>query len=158
MKQLLIKHKNDSGDLVVRSFFQIKLFGKVHRLFNKERTIEQCDMKDDYINIRIPKYGDVPIVMLQGEIALKEDEGLESVKFIWVTKTFDEGDFNIPFVDVKTITMNDPYKIHRGFGDEHEAEYKRNQVARHNDSYDRFMNIINKSNDDDVPTRPEVSE
>lgn len=42
--------------------------------------------EDDYINIRIPKKGDVPIVEFKGQrYGEMPEQGLESIKLLWVT-------------------------------------------------------------------------
>lgn len=42
--------------------------------------------EDDYINIRIPKKGDVPIVKFKGQrYGEMPEQGLESIKLLWVT-------------------------------------------------------------------------
>lgn len=47
---------------------------------------ELTNEEDDYINIRIPKKGDVPIVEFKGQrYGEMPEQGLESIKLLWVT-------------------------------------------------------------------------
>lgn len=50
---------------------------------------KQTTNEDDYINIRIPKKGDVPIVEFKGQrYGEMPEQGLESIKLLWVTDDF----------------------------------------------------------------------
>lgn len=50
---------------------------------------ELTNDEDDYINIRIPKKGDVPIVEFKGQrYGEMPEQGLESIKLLWVTDDF----------------------------------------------------------------------
>lgn len=50
---------------------------------------KQTTNEDDYINIRIPKKGDVPIVKFKGQrYGELPEQGLESIKLLWVTDDF----------------------------------------------------------------------
>lgn len=50
---------------------------------------KQTTNEDDYINIRIPKKGDVPIVKFKGQrYGEMPEQGLESIKLLWVTDDF----------------------------------------------------------------------
>ncbi|HAB7745330.1 TPA_asm: hypothetical protein GYP43_03030 [Listeria monocytogenes] len=47
---------------------------------------KEVGSEDDYINIRIPKKGDVPIVEFKGKsYGQLPDQGLESLKLLWAT-------------------------------------------------------------------------
>ncbi|MGP0612783.1 hypothetical protein [Listeria monocytogenes] len=47
---------------------------------------KQTTNEDDYINIRIPNKGDVPIVEFKGQrYGEMPEQGLESIKLLWVT-------------------------------------------------------------------------
>lgn len=79
----------------------------------------------DYINIRVPKPGDVPIVEFNGEVL----ENFESIKFVWVTSG-DDSVFVLyqHFLDIQGLrTMDvegeDHYERYRiGLGKESEVE------------------------------------
>lgn len=50
---------------------------------------ELTNDEDDYINIRIPNKGDVPIVKFKGQrYGEMPEQGLESIKLLWVTDDF----------------------------------------------------------------------
>ena len=136
MKHYITKYRDESGRLVVKSWLQLNLFGKCFCFWEQEKVIvnQQPKSADDYINIRIPNNGDLPIVYLDGEEATPDDEGIESVKFIWVTETDDSKDNAIPFVEVRTVRRDINRSTFRSMGDELEADEKRIRVRSHNNA------------------------
>ncbi|ODJ73352.1 hypothetical protein [Brochothrix thermosphacta] len=155
-KHILVTAANkDNTETIAESYFQVNLFGKQLKLFKRRTklTVKQKEHKptDDYINIRIPNLGDVPIVTLDGGIPYGADDWIESIKFIWVTKTFETVDFNIPYVEVRMLSdKNRPSKIVRGFGDELEAEYRRNKVSLSSDAFEDLMVAVTSNSNDDT--------
>lgn len=66
---------------------------KLKELMDKAQEIlldgKEVGSEDDYINIRIPKKGDVPIVEFKGQrYGEMPEQGLESIKLLWVTDDF----------------------------------------------------------------------
>ncbi|EHD5018732.1 hypothetical protein JRB95_001359 [Listeria monocytogenes] len=86
------------------------------------------DTDDDYINIRIPKKGDVPIVTIEGRtFDSVSDEGLQSLKFVWVTDVLDR--LERPFFELKYIDQRtDPTLRTQAIGDEYVVEKLRERV------------------------------
>lgn len=90
---------------------------------------ELTNEEDDYINIRISKKGDVPIVTIEGRtFDSVSDEGLQSLKFVWVTQT-DMFNIGIPFIELKYIDQRINSTIRtQAIGDEYVAEKLRERV------------------------------
>lgn len=110
---------------------------------------------DDYINIRVPKRGDVPIISIDGNLAYSDTEGLESIKFVWATKDHRDTELFIPFVDVRILShdnQNNVEYVRLATGNETAAEIQRETV---NAKY-RVKHI--RPHDNDLQIRPEVSE
>lgn len=66
---------------------------KLKELMDKAQKVlldgKEVGSDDDYINIRIPKKGDVPIVEFKGQrYGEMPEQGLESIKLLWVTDDF----------------------------------------------------------------------
>lgn len=89
---------------------------------------ELTNEEDDYINIRIPKKGDVPIVTIEGRtFDSVSDEGLQSLKFVWVTQPFNL--LEVPFIELKYIDQRINSTIRtQAIGDEYVAEKLRERV------------------------------
>lgn len=86
------------------------------------------DEEDDYINIRIPNKGDVPIVTIEGRtFDSVSDEGLQSLKFVWVNSL--DKRIDIPFFELKYIDQRiDPTIRTQAIGDEYVVEKLRERV------------------------------
>lgn len=92
---------------------------------------ELTNEEDDYINIRIPKKGDVPIVTIEGRtFDSVSDEGLQSLKFVWVTDVLDRLDrFEKPFIELKYVDQRIDSTIRtQAIGDEYLVEKLRERV------------------------------
>lgn len=90
---------------------------------------KQTTNEDDYINIRIPKKGDVPIVEFEGkEYGAMPEEALESIKFVWVTKDEREHAIENPYLDIKYLASGSQSKRRVSLGDETVAEHLRETV------------------------------
>lgn len=89
---------------------------------------ELTNVDDDYINIRIPKKGDVPIVTIEGRTFDKvSDEGLQSLKFVWATsldKRIERPFFELKYIDERT----NPTIRTQAIGDEYVVEKLRECV------------------------------
>lgn len=84
---------------------------------------------DDYISIRIPKKGDVPIIEFEGkEYGAMPEEALESIKFVWVTKDEREHAIENPYLDIKYLASGSQSKRRVSLGDETVAEHLRETV------------------------------
>lgn len=175
-KHILVAAANkENSEIIAESYFQVNLFGKQLKLFKRRTnlTVKQKEHKptDDYISIRIPKYGDKPIVQMRGERAVNASEGIESVKFVWVTKDSRGANMDIPFMDVKLLHGADDgefVRLLKGVGSEIEAETLRQTInlSKHTKEMYRLLNVRDlickckehHTHDNDLPFRPEVSE
>ncbi|MGO2566453.1 MAG: hypothetical protein ACTH8E_11870 [Brochothrix thermosphacta] len=156
---LVLSINKDNTETIAESYFQVNLFGKQLKLFKRRTklTVKPKEHKptDDYINIRVPKRGDVPIISIDGNLAYSDTEGLESIKFVWATKDHRDTELFIPFVDVRILShdnQNNVEYVRLATGNETAAEIQRETV---NAKY-RVKHI--RTHDNDLPIRPEVSE
>lgn len=106
---------------------------KLKELMDKAQEIlldgKEVGSDDDYINIRIPKKGDVPIVEFEGkEYGAMPEEALESIKFVWVTKDEREHAIENPYLDIKYLASGSQSKRRVSLGDETVAEHLRETV------------------------------
>lgn len=98
---------------------------QTYPLFKKIERERKEATTGDYINIRVPRPGDVPIVEFNGEVL----ENFESIKFVWVTQGDDSNIILHPlFLDVQGLRMLDVnekehFEAYRtGLGKESEVE------------------------------------
>lgn len=92
--ELKINHLRSLNDDVADEPEEIKPLSKdaraVELLSQAAQLLQEAneltDTEDDYINIRIPKKGDVPIIEFKGQrYGEMPEQGLESIKLLWVT-------------------------------------------------------------------------
>ncbi|AMW98444.1 hypothetical protein [Rummeliibacillus stabekisii] len=96
-------------------------------LFKKIERERKEAVTGDYISLRVPKPGDVPIVEFNGEVL----ENFESIKFVWITRGMGMDDPIIIcpyFLDIQGLRTLDvdgeqQYECYRiGLGKETEVE------------------------------------
>lgn len=104
----------------------VELLGQAAELLKEAN--ELMDDEQDYINIRIPKKGDVPIVTIEGRtFDSVSDEGLQSLKFVWVTDVLDR--LERPFFELKYIDQRTDSTLRtQAIGDEYVVERMRERV------------------------------